>query len=106
MPPLSIPSLACLHCGHHVREGAKVCTGCEARVVYGVPWPCTLAVFIPSAWLAVASHRFFYDSLLMPILIGGIVFGGTWAVLSMVFDDRVVFRQSTERQRRRTGSTN
>ncbi|ULU26458.1 hypothetical protein [Dyella terrae] len=39
------------------------------------------------------AHRFFYDSMLVSTILGGILFGGLWAVLSMVFENRAVFKR-------------
>ncbi|QNJ99784.1 hypothetical protein [Dyella telluris] len=92
---MSVQFIICPHCAIELRKGIKVCRSCDATVSYGVPWPYTMTALLPSIWLAIASHHFFYDSLLVSMLIGSTLFGGLWAMLSMAFDDRVVFRRAT-----------
>lgn len=91
MSTLSVQFIICPHCAIELRKGTKACRSCDATISYGTPWPYTLAALLPSIWIAIVSHHFFYDSLLVSLLIGGTVFGGVWAMLSMAFDDRAVF---------------
>lgn len=93
VPCVSIDYIICPHCSGEVRKGYKTCQGCHAAIGYGPPWPWTVAALIPSIWVAMTAHRFFYDSVLVSTILGGILFGGLWAVLSMVFEDHVVFKR-------------
>lgn len=90
---VSIDYLVCPHCTCEIRKGVTTCTGCAASVSYGPPRPLLIATLLPSLWLAFASHRFFYDSVLVSLLLGGIVYGGVWAMLSMAYDDRAIFNR-------------
>jgi hypothetical protein len=90
---LSVHYIVCPHCTIELRKGTKTCLGCDASVSYGPPWPYTLAALVPSIWLALVSHRIFYDSLLVSALVGAVFFGGLWAMLSMAFERRAVFRR-------------
>ncbi|AIF46624.1 hypothetical protein HY57_04765 [Dyella japonica A8] len=90
---LSVQYIVCPHCAIELRKGIKACRGCDAAVRYGPPWPYIVAALVPSVWLAVVSHRIFYDSVIVSVLVGAIFFGGLWAMLSMAFDDRAVFKR-------------
>jgi hypothetical protein len=89
---LSLDYIICPHCTLEVRRGHKACHGCHAAIGYGPPWPWMAIALLPSIWVAVTAHRFFYDSVLVSIVLGGILFGGLWAILSMVFEHRAVFK--------------
>ncbi len=90
---VSADYLICPHCTIEVRKGCKACHGCHARIGYGPPWPWLAAALAPSIWVAMTAHRFFYDSFLVSIAMGGVLFGGLWVVLDMVYEDRAVFRR-------------
>jgi hypothetical protein len=85
--------IICPHCTLEVRRGRKACHGCLAAIGYGPPWPLTTAALLPSTWVAMTAHRFFYDSVLVSTILGGILFGGLWAVLSIVFENRAAFKR-------------
>lgn len=90
---MSVHYFICPHCSIELRKGVSACHGCDSRVSQGPPWPWTLTALLPSAWLAVASHWLFYDSVLLSILLGCVVFGGLWSLLSFAFADRCVVRR-------------
>lgn len=90
---MAVQYVVCPHCALPLRKGAATCSSCEAIVIYGPPRFLLLLVLLPSVWFAVMAHRFFYDSMLVSMLLGGVVFGGVWTMLCMAFDDRVVFKR-------------
>lgn len=93
VPCVSVDYIICPHCKIEVRKGYKTCHGCNTIIRYGAPWPWIAVALLPSLWVVMTAHRFFYDSVLVSTILGGVLFGGLWAVLSMVFEDRVVFKR-------------
>lgn len=85
--------IVCPHCASEAPRGVRACSGCDAVVRYGTPPALKLVAALPAIGVMLLIRRFFYDAPELVAVLGGVVFGGLWAMMSKVFEGRVVFKR-------------